>query len=271
MRSPSHLILAAVASCAALACAPSLAGGGGPDTSREARVAAAREDRDLGVLERQKPGSGDLPCPSAVAGAPIAICWASTWRSSRTTSGPGGRSRGGPRRCGRRDARTSFPRSSFRMTRSFALSALARTTSISAANTEWIPVEASHTKTTAASGATAPPFHLATCPAARRRGRATPETWSPSIMTARSARGGHVLAPAGLCSCAFRVWFSRDMDATTARAAPERHREACFRFARMRFLQRTWEGGRAAPGLRGDLLRAVRGRFDSKPPACRRE
>jgi hypothetical protein len=76
------LALAALTSCAALACATSTSLRG-PTGSREERVAAAREDRALGVLERQKPESGEPACPVAADGDPTPICWTSELSPTR--------------------------------------------------------------------------------------------------------------------------------------------------------------------------------------------
>jgi hypothetical protein len=84
MRIAPSLTLAAIASSATLACAPSIAVRGDHGSSRDERVAAAREDRALGVLERQKPEPGDATCEPTVDGASGSICWASTLSAART-------------------------------------------------------------------------------------------------------------------------------------------------------------------------------------------
>jgi len=79
----SSLVLAAVASCAALACVPPLAVAASHTSSREERIATAREDRALGVLERQRPGPGDPTCPAKVEGGATPICWTSELSTAR--------------------------------------------------------------------------------------------------------------------------------------------------------------------------------------------
>jgi hypothetical protein len=58
----------------------------------------------------------------------------------------------------------------------------------SASNTAWMPLEASHPKTMVASGATAPPFHLATCPSSAAIQSRTAGGVEPRIVVARSPR-----------------------------------------------------------------------------------
>jgi hypothetical protein len=83
MRTALSLTLAAIASSATLACAPSIAARGDHVSSRDERVAAAREDRALGVLERQKSDPGDGTCDPAVEGASGSVCWTSTLSAAR--------------------------------------------------------------------------------------------------------------------------------------------------------------------------------------------
>lgn len=83
MRSPVSSMLAAVASCAALACTPSIAVRGDQASSRDERVAAAREDRSFGVLERQKPDPDEATCEPLAEGVVPPICWTSTVSPAR--------------------------------------------------------------------------------------------------------------------------------------------------------------------------------------------
>ena len=84
MRIPASLPLGAIVSCLALACAPAIPVAGDRSSSRDERVAAAREDRELGVMERQKPGPGDELCWLTVDGVPAPICWTSATSPERT-------------------------------------------------------------------------------------------------------------------------------------------------------------------------------------------
>jgi hypothetical protein len=84
MRTTASLTLAAVAYSATVACAPSMAVRGDHVSSRDERVAAAREDRALGVLERQKPDRADATCEPAAEGMPGSICWTSMFSVART-------------------------------------------------------------------------------------------------------------------------------------------------------------------------------------------
>jgi hypothetical protein len=79
----SSLVLAAVASCAAVACAPAVAVRSGHTSSRDERATAARKDRELGVLERQKPEPGEATCRAEVEGVPTPICWTSELSTAR--------------------------------------------------------------------------------------------------------------------------------------------------------------------------------------------
>ena len=70
MRTIASLTLAAVAYSATVACEPFIPVRGDHVSTRDERVAAAREDRALGVLERQKPDPADATCEPAVEGLP---------------------------------------------------------------------------------------------------------------------------------------------------------------------------------------------------------
>jgi hypothetical protein len=79
----ASLTLAAIACCAVSACAPAVAVPADRPSSRAERVAAARDDRRLGVLERQGSNPGGETCEPTADGFSGPICWTSAQSPAR--------------------------------------------------------------------------------------------------------------------------------------------------------------------------------------------